>query len=296
MSGGVKLGQAFGDKGGGFGSEVSSYQEKNPTKLARYTVLKPLTVTKDANTKSSKIGQLQPGEFVEVIKIGNTVQSGRTRLQIAEPRGWIFDKTKSGDAALEEVAINRGWSSGSIDMSAFDVGGASRASFKASSQKVDRMESVDDAKAWLAAASWHDEQSAIPAYSPPDALVTPQTTFGTAPTGQTGTFPVFGQQPAATFGTAPPGQTGAFPVFGQPPVATVGQTTATPQATEEGVPGKNEALSAMLPVLASMPAAAFSYMSGWVNDQGATFVASVAAARVGGGGGGAFLTSAGASF
>jgi hypothetical protein len=119
----AKLGEVFGGAGGAFGSGISG----RPT-LKRYTVLEEANVRKTEDVKSAKVAVLQPGETIDVVKIGATNKQGRTRLRIAEPAGWVSDKNKAGKTFLSEVAEAKGWSMGSIDMSSCPPTSAAAAS------------------------------------------------------------------------------------------------------------------------------------------------------------------------
>jgi hypothetical protein len=72
-------------------------------------VVETVVVRKSQDTKSAKVATLSPGETCEVIEVGGTNKSGRTRLRLADPAGWVSDRNKEGTRMLEEVVENRGW-------------------------------------------------------------------------------------------------------------------------------------------------------------------------------------------
>ena len=243
-----------------------------PTKksLSRYSVVEECVVRKTIDTKSAKVGTLMMGESVEVIEIGPTNAKGRTRLRIADPPGWVSDQNKEGHENLTVLGQSRTWSAGSIDMSAFESGGAGRDSFKANAlgggtEDLQRLPSQEeDTKGEQAAAS-------------------------PAAASMAGAFSEFGQQRAPGSLDGSP-TAGAVSAFGQPlavPAAVAaaagasvfGQQQPAAAAPAEGVPGKSQALAVMLPVIAGMPDAAFGYMSDWMAAQGSDFAGSVAGAR-----------------
>ena len=257
-----------------FGAKAST--TANRLVVARYTVLEKAVVRKTADTNSAKVATLKPGETVDVIEVGNTNAKGRTRLKIKDPVGWVSDKNKEGKEMLSQVAVNSSWSTGSIDMSAFEPGGAARDSFREGPDtdqpglaSVDESRAADSSPTASPSAGSVSELGAPPAALPqhptsePAKADTPvdstsMSTFGQAPTPTA----VFGQPaPTAVFG-----QLASAAVFGQ-------------QAATQGIPGKAEANAALLPVLATLPAPAFDYMAAWIAEQGSEFVAAVSAAR-----------------
>ena len=253
---------------GGGGSANTAGFDANLPALARYTILKETTVRREQDSKSAKVSVLHPGETVEVIKIGGRNKAGRSRLKISDPKGWVSDRDKAGNPMMEQQTLTRGWSSGSIDMSAFESGGVGRASFKASHNTVDRMESVDDAKAWLQASVAEEAAGGAVAGATPQAA---------------GAMSTFGQQPApvaSTFGQPPPAspQASAMSAFEQPAATGFG-FIATAAAPEEDVPGRKEALDALTGL--GLSDVAFGYLSGLLgaSDPGAAFAASLAAGR-----------------
>lgn len=226
--------------------------------VARYTVLEKIQVRKTADPNSSKVAVLKPGETVDVIKVGSTNSKGRTRLKIKDPPGWCSDKNKDGLETLSKIDTGSAWSTGSIDMSAFEPGGVGRDSFHDSDAATPGLSSVDEGTSGA-----ESSPSASPSAgsvselgAPPAAVPRHPTSAGAvqaAPT-QAGLMSAFGQEPAPTA------------VFGQP-------------APAAGVLGKAEANAMLLPVIATLPGPAFEYMAGWVADQGSEFAAAVSAAR-----------------
>lgn len=252
----AQLGQDFGM--GGKKTQATSSRVK-----ARYTALEECQVRKTADTKSAKVAKVKPGETVEVIEIGSTNSKGRTRLKIIDPPGWISDRNNAGKELLSMITEKSGWSTGSIDMSAFEPGGLGRVSTDL--ENLEHMPSTeesptDEAFAVAGSAESSPLAGSVSELGAPPGAVAPQPTSGVA---QATVPSAFGQASAATTVFIQPT---TFPAFGQP------------MATG-GVPGKAEANAAMLPVIATLPEAGFAYMAGWVAEQGSEFQAAVSAAR-----------------
>ena len=87
-------------------------------RVARYKALGACVVRETSDTNSAKVGKLEPGVVVDVIKVGAKNAKGRRRLQLAEPAGWVSDVGKDGSPQLEEIVAGSDWGTGSIDISA----------------------------------------------------------------------------------------------------------------------------------------------------------------------------------
>jgi hypothetical protein len=232
--------------------------------VARYTVLEKVQVRKTADTNSAKVAMLKPGETVDVVEVGNTNAKGRTRLKIKDPAGWVSDKNKEGKEMLSPIVANASWSTGSIDMSAFEPGGAGRDSFHQGPDTAEPgLASVDEAPAESSPTASPSAGSVSELGAPPAAVAQHPTSDPAQASMNSASTSAFGEglAPTAVFGQ------------GEPPAA-FGQPAAT-----EGIPGKAEANATLLPVLATLPAPAFEYMAAWVAEQGSEFVAAVSAAR-----------------
>ena len=226
--------------------------------VARYTVLEQVQVRKTADTKSAKVALLKPGETVDVIEVGSTNSKGRTRLKLRDPPGWCSDKNKEGKEMLSKITNGAAWSTGSIDMSAFEPGGVGRDSFKdGDTSAVGSMETTAEDPALEAAAGSSPSASSVSDLGSPPAAVAQHPTVSAA---------VQGVAPAQAGSTSAFGQGASTAVFGQ-------------LAPTQGPLGKAEANAAMLPVIATLPEPAFAYMAGWVAEQGSDFAAAVSAAR-----------------
>eukprot|EP01049_Picozoa_sp_SAG25_P012971 SAG25_NODE_1888_length_2197_cov_3.686845_1_plen_404_part_10 len=100
--------------GGGYDGGGSSPRDR----VARYKALGACVVRETSDTNSAKVGKLEPGVVVDVIKVGAKNAKGRRRLQLAEPAGWVSDVGKDGSPQLEEIVAGSDWGMGSIDISA----------------------------------------------------------------------------------------------------------------------------------------------------------------------------------